>query len=158
MINKLKTQKGFTIIELLFVILLIGILVWGTIIFLNNSRESARDAKRLVDVRRIQTALEFYNIEYGKYPLAEEPIELGTGTALQLCNEESGGIVGSIVSCQSQFIAPIPADPTSRGKYLYISDSLGYTLQFKTEADTRLGQKGIYYAHSELIDQDPTVK
>ena len=60
----MKTKKGFTLIELLVVIAIIGLLATLSVVSLNNARERARDARRLSDVRQIQTALElYYNIE-----------------------------------------------------------------------------------------------
>ena len=62
-------SKGFTLIELLVVVAIIGILATVVLTSLSNARERARDAKRLNDVKTIQTALEMYaNDNGGKYP------------------------------------------------------------------------------------------
>lgn len=59
-----KNKKGFTLIELLVVIAIIGILSTLSVIALNSARARARDAKRIADIRQIQTALEmYYNVE-----------------------------------------------------------------------------------------------
>lgn len=58
----MKTKKGFTLVELLVVIAIIGLLSTIAFISLNRARAKARDAKRLSDVRGLQSALElFYN-------------------------------------------------------------------------------------------------
>jgi type II secretion system protein G len=64
------TSKGFTLIELLVVVAIIGILATVVLSSLSSARESARDAKRLNDVKTIQTALEMYaNDNNGRYPM-----------------------------------------------------------------------------------------
>jgi type II secretion system protein G len=67
----MKTKsKGFTLIELLVVVTIIGILATIILSSLSSARESARDAKRLNDVKTIQTALEMYaNDNNGRYPM-----------------------------------------------------------------------------------------
>jgi type II secretion system protein G len=63
-------SKGFTLIELLVVVAIIGILATVVLSSLSSARERARDAKRLADVKTIQTALEMYaNDNGGEYPM-----------------------------------------------------------------------------------------
>ena len=63
-----KTKKGFTLIELLVVIAIIGILAGIILTALGGARATARDAKRIVELRSIHQALELYFIQYGSYP------------------------------------------------------------------------------------------
>lgn len=62
-------QKGFTPIELLVVVSLIGVLATLVIANMNSARERARDAQRKSDLRNIQTALRLYYNDNGSYPL-----------------------------------------------------------------------------------------
>jgi prepilin-type N-terminal cleavage/methylation domain-containing protein len=68
--SSLHKKSGFTLIELLVVVAIIGILATVVLSSLSSARESARDAKRLNDVKTIQTALEMYaNDNGGLYPI-----------------------------------------------------------------------------------------
>ena len=71
-------KKGFTIIELLVVISIIGLLSTISVVSLNGARIKSRDARRLADMQQILTALELYYNEYGTYPAT--PSVYGEGT------------------------------------------------------------------------------
>lgn len=64
----MKKQQGFTLIELLVVIAIIGLLSTLAVVALNNARMKSRDAKRVSDVKQIQTALELYYNDANGYP------------------------------------------------------------------------------------------
>lgn len=61
-------KKGFTLVELLVVIAIIGVLASIVLVSLNNAKSRARDAKRIADVKIIQSALEQYYAENSYYP------------------------------------------------------------------------------------------
>ena len=63
-----NNKKGFTLIELLVVIAIIGLLSTLSILALNTARARSRDARRVADVKQIQTALEMYYNDAGSYP------------------------------------------------------------------------------------------
>lgn len=63
-------KKGFTLIELMVVIAIIGILSGVIIASLGSSRARARDGKRVSDIGQIQLALELYRESNGRYPTA----------------------------------------------------------------------------------------
>ena len=59
----MTNKKGFTLIELLVVIAIIGLLSTLAVVSLNNARGKARDARRVSDVKAIQTAIELYKAD-----------------------------------------------------------------------------------------------
>jgi prepilin-type N-terminal cleavage/methylation domain-containing protein len=61
-------KKAFTLIELLVVIAIIALVATIAIVSLQQARSSARDAKRIADIKQIQTALELYFNDAGQYP------------------------------------------------------------------------------------------
>lgn len=63
-------QNGFTLLELLVVIGIIGLLASILVVNLTGARRRARDTKRIADIRSMQTAAEDYYGKNGKYPSA----------------------------------------------------------------------------------------
>ena len=63
-----KKQQGFTIVELLIVIVVIGILAALVITTYTGIQAKARNSKRQTDVNSIQTQLEAYFAQNGHYP------------------------------------------------------------------------------------------
>ena len=122
MMNRPNNQSGFTLIELLVVIAIIGLLSTLSVVALNNARSRARDARRISDVRQMQTALELYFNDQGIYP-AGNPIASGT-----IAN-------GSVIYMTTVPTPPTPADHTSCTNttlYTYTQTSSGasYTLRY----------------------------
>lgn len=64
----MKKNKGFTLIELLVVIAIIGLLSTLAVVALNNARQKSRDARRVADVKQVQTAFELYYNDCNRYP------------------------------------------------------------------------------------------
>lgn len=61
-------KKGVTLVELFVVFAIIGILS-GIVLFISGQvRKKARDAQRLQELRQLQTALQVYYEDNGKYP------------------------------------------------------------------------------------------
>ncbi len=72
MLEKLRqrssSESGFTLVELLVVMLILGILAAIAIPTFFNQRDKARDSSAKEDVRTAQTAMETYAIDHqGKY-------------------------------------------------------------------------------------------
>jgi len=63
-------HTGFTLIEMLVVISIIGILATLVAANLNSARSRARDAQRKSDIKNIETALRLYYNDNGSYPNA----------------------------------------------------------------------------------------
>jgi len=64
----MRKQAGFTLIELLLVIAIIGLIATLAVVGLNRARAKNRDAKRLADIKTLQTALALYLDRNGRYP------------------------------------------------------------------------------------------
>jgi prepilin-type N-terminal cleavage/methylation domain-containing protein len=68
MISLKKRSQGFTIVELLIVIVVIGILALLVITTYSGIQQKARNSKRQTDIQSIQTQLEAFFSQNGYYP------------------------------------------------------------------------------------------
>jgi prepilin-type N-terminal cleavage/methylation domain-containing protein len=68
MISLKKRDKGFTIVELLIVIVVIGILALLVITTYSGIQAKARNAKRESDIKALQTQIEAFFSQNGYYP------------------------------------------------------------------------------------------
>ncbi len=64
--------KGFTLIELMIVIVIIGILATLLIPRIMERPEEARRVKGKMDIKAIESALKLYKIDNGSYPTTEQ--------------------------------------------------------------------------------------
>lgn len=67
-----KLKKAFTLVELLVVIAIIGLIATLSVIALGNARAKSRDVKRTSDIKQLQTALELFFNDEGRYPTVNE--------------------------------------------------------------------------------------
>lgn len=97
----MKKQNGFTLVELLIVIVIIGIL--ASLIFANFAgvRQRARDSQRKSDLKQIQTALELYRADSRTYPC------FATGCGWSIVSRLSE----AIPPLSPNYISKIPDDP-----------------------------------------------
>lgn len=122
-------KKGFTLIELLVVIAIMALLSTLAVVALSSARQKSRDAKRLADIKQVQTALELYFIDQNAYP-AGDALVLGGATAKCL---GAGGFAAS--DCTAPvYMGNIPANPTPGGAdYAYTVSGTSYSINFTLE-------------------------
>ncbi len=130
-----RNLKGFTLIELLVVIAIIGILSTLAVVSLNNAREKSRDAKRVADVKQVQTALELYFADSNSYP-ATALTALGGASAQTL---SGGGFTATGSASGTTYMGQVPSNPGPGGTaytYTQTSSGVSYTLKFTLEGTT----------------------
>lgn len=129
-------QKGFTLIELTVVLGVIAVLVFGSYVAVNSTRETARDIQRLAHMKEIFYGLELYFNDSATYPSGNS-LELGGATAQCLDDrgfQPAGGCTGTI------YIPFIQQNPKPGGAPFLYSFLEGppprYSISFELEAAT----------------------
>ena len=76
MLRKLRYDKrGFTLIELMVVIIILGILAMWVAPKIMSRPGEARQTKALLDIQNLETALKLYKLDNGMYPTTEQGLE-----------------------------------------------------------------------------------
>jgi prepilin-type N-terminal cleavage/methylation domain-containing protein len=66
--KRFNLSKGFTLVELLVVIGIIGTLATLVLVQLGSTRAKGRDVKRIADINQLRSGLESYFDDNGRYP------------------------------------------------------------------------------------------
>lgn len=138
-------QAGFTLIELLVVIAIIGLLATIAVVALGSARKSARDAKRIGDIKQVQTGLElFFNAnssytsctadtkvsEVGGSPDCTDGLETYLAGLATIKDPSSPSVDCTAENCTTTSTAACEYE------YLINTDASTYTIQFNLEGDS----------------------
>lgn len=138
------TPYGFTIIELLIVIIVIGILATLVVYNYTGTQARTRDAKRTTDAKSIEAALESYRSENTGYPASSTATQVaGASTAgWETSGASQGGTFLSALEAHG-FPMGVPIDPVNN-----TLTTSGKTYRYKTYVAGNNGcdvNKGDYY-------------
>lgn len=140
-------QKGFTIVELLIVIAVIGILGLLVLNAVTGAQARARDVDRLNDINAIATHLEIYHGDEGEYP---------TLANMQDATPSSGWIATNLEGLDLQATVAPGDTPAANGNSIVNdttpdTDAYGYVPAPADcdNVDTRCASYTLYYAKEE---------
>jgi general secretion pathway protein G len=75
MIKRKSNDRGFTLIEIMIVIVILGILAWQVVPRIMGKPEEARRLKARMDIASLETALKMYKLDNGVYPSTEQGLQ-----------------------------------------------------------------------------------
>lgn len=107
-----RSTKGFTLIELIVVISILAILAGAMIPRVTNHLAETRDARRLSDVKGVQSAIEQFYVDKQRYPAAKANSSYG---GWDVSND--GDFIPELV--QYGYLPEPPRDPNNDTAYYY---------------------------------------
>jgi general secretion pathway protein G len=116
----MRRAAGFTLIEILVVVFIIGLL--ATIVSVNviGQTDNARITKAKADLKQIEQGLHLYKLDNGIYPTTDQGI-------VALVRKPSGGPQPRRYNPEG-YIQKIPEDPWGN-PYVYLSDGQSFVLK-----------------------------
>jgi len=104
-----RDSHGFTIVELLIVIVVIATLAAISVVAYNGIQQRARDAQRVQDIQVLAKALELYYIDNGHYPACTGSTSINGSWCTTA--DSSWANMSPLLA---DYIAKVPRDPISK--------------------------------------------
>jgi general secretion pathway protein G len=111
----LRDRKGFTLIEIMVVVVILGILAAIVVPRLLERPEEARVVKAKTDIKGLEEALGLFKLDNGFYPTTEQ------GLQALVTKPETGRIPGKYPD--GGYLKKIPTDPWGND-YVYLSPGI----------------------------------
>lgn len=151
-----KWSSGFTLMELLVVMAILGILITLGLTSYRSVQAKSRDARRKNDMRQIASALELYYNDYDRYPTDTNNVINGCGLAGATACAWGAAfqtLKADGVNIKTMYMAKLPGDPVGTYKYyydVYGGQGKGYQLYARLENGQdidlkRDGSNNVYY-------------
>jgi general secretion pathway protein G len=110
-----RNEKGFTLIEIMVVVVILGILAGIVVPRLLDRPEEARRTKAATDIRGVEQSLAMYKLDNGFYPTTEQ------GLQALVTKPETGRIPNRYR--EGGYLNKVPVDPWGN-IYVYLSPGI----------------------------------
>lgn len=141
-----QNSSGFTLVELLVVMAIIGILAVISLANFRTSQIKARDAERKANLRQITNALEAYMSDYGVYPPAQNGKIKACGCGLATPNACEWTDSTNREFCDANntvYMKEVASDPTGAPHFCYESDGTYFKIYADLENDNDPERKSL---------------
>lgn len=121
-----RLDQGFTLIEIMVVVFILGLLVTLVAPKIIGRTDQARATKAAADIKGIEEALHLYKLDMGHYPTTSQ----GLG-ALIAGAGGTGGAGGAAVGRSANpdgYLEKMPMDPWGN-QYIYVSDGQAFVIK-----------------------------
>lgn len=167
----MRNNKGFTLVELMIVVVILGVLMGTILPRLTGAQARARDTARVADLGNIAAALQTYYDDYGTFPgtsATSECLDEAAGSGQAIAGYLKGDAVprdpsaaGNGALCSGAnvgeyYYAPLVKDGISANSYILCTDMETYQKAntdggtITTGAASPLALAGAYDTYTEL--------
>ncbi len=130
-VKKISRQSGFTLIEIMVVVVILGILAAIVVPKIMDRPDAARITKAKQDIRTLENALNLYKLDNYNYPSTDEGLEALTQKPANSATWKEGG-----------YIDRLPQDPWGK-PYQYLNPGVHGNIDIYTlGADGAPGGEG----------------
>ena len=130
-----KSSQGFTLVELLVVVLILGVLSGVVLAVLNSSgiQQKARDSQRKSDLKIVQSALELYFADNRMYP-----------------DNRLSWIPAHNIPGITSYVNPVPTDPKPFGTTNAACSATSSGYLYRSNSSSPYGRAYVLSARMEL--------
>ena len=121
---KKRNSRGFTIVELLIVIVVIGILALLVITTYSGIQSKARNSKRQTDVQSLQTQVEAFFSQNSFYPSLTD-LNSAAWRATNMKSLDTNALTDPSSSCNPASASCLVAAPVAKSYSYAVTDSSG---------------------------------